>query len=91
MDAENCFEEEKLIDLLFHRADIKVFEKLWEQYNDAEKWGYLLHMCYCEYSYECVGGDYGDEENPPIDVEYLKYLEDLIEFLHSLGVQEVTK
>ena len=45
-------------------------------------------MCYCEESYESIGGDDGYLENPSINVERLKYLEQLIEFLEGLGVKE---
>ena len=38
--------------------------------------------------YESVGGDYGDEDDPPIDRERLSYLEGLIAFLEEKGVEE---
>ena len=48
-------------------------------------------MCYCEESYESVGGDFGYMENPPINHERLAYLEKLIDFLESNGIVEKTK
>ena len=50
------------------------------------EWGTLLRMCYCEESYESVGGDFGDEENPPINYGRLVYLKRLIRLLESKGI-----
>ena len=46
-------------------------------------------MCYCEQSYENVGGDDGDSVNPHINFERLKYLDELIDFLEKLGIKEI--
>lgn len=83
-------DEYALIDMMFDSSNIDSFKALWEQDKDAEKWGHLLHMCYCEESYESVGGDEGYLDNSPINVERLKYLEELISFLEGLGIKEVS-
>lgn len=44
-------------------------------------------MCYCEESYESVGGDEGYLDNPPINHERLAYLEKLIKFLEDNGIK----
>ena len=82
-------QEHDLIWMMFENEPIETFEKLLNEYNAQLEWGYLLHMTYCEDSYESVGGDYGDEENPPINHERIKYLEELIVFLEGLGIEEV--
>jgi hypothetical protein len=45
-------------------------------------------MCYCEESYESVGGDEGYLPNPPINHERLSYLKELIAFLEGNGIKE---
>ena len=76
-----------LIDMMLNNRPIEEFAELFE--SEAElSWGMLLHMCYCEESYESVGGDYGDEDDPPINRERLSYLEGLIAFLEEKGVEE---
>ena len=80
-----------LIGMMFENEPIETFEKLLNEYNAQLEWGYLLHMCYCEESYESVGGDLGYMDNPPIDHERLAYLEKLINFLESKGITEKTK
>lgn len=89
MDIQKDFDAYTLISMMFENASIDSFKPLWEMDKDAKKWGYLLHMTYCEDSYESVGGDYGYEENPPINLERVKYLEELIVFLEGLGIEEV--
>ena len=84
-------QEYDLIMMMFENEPIETFEKLLNEDNAELEWGYLLHMCYCEESYESVGGDLGYMENPPINHERLAYLENLIEFLESKGIVEVTK
>lgn len=88
MDKESNFTKDILIDMMFENSSIESFKRLWNKNKDADKWGYLLHMCYCEESYESIGGDDGYLENPPINVERLKYFEQLIEFLEGLGIKE---
>lgn len=83
------FDEYTLIDMMFDSLSIDCFKSLWDIDKDAEKWGNLLDMCYCEESYESVGGDLGYLENPPINTERLKYLRELIEFLEMSGIKEV--
>lgn len=89
MDKQTGFDEYTLIDMMFDNSSIDSFKQLWDEDKDAEKWGELLHLCYCEESYESVGGDEGYLENPPICVERLKYLRELIEFLEKLGIKDV--
>jgi hypothetical protein len=80
-------DEYKLIDMLFDRCPIEEFQQLWKSKENLD-WGELLHMCYCEESYESVGGDEGYLENPPINHERLAYLEQLIAFLEDKGIEE---
>ena len=77
-----------VIDMMFASEPIEKFEKLLNEGNSELDWGSLLHMCYCEESYESVGGDDGYMENPPIKYERLEYLGKLIEFLESKGIKE---
>ena len=88
INAETGFTERTLVHMMFDGSSIDSFRTLWNQDKDAEKWGYLLHMCYCEDSYERVGGDYGDSENFPIHEKRLHYLGELIFFLEELGIEE---
>jgi hypothetical protein len=76
-----------LIDMMFDGCPIEEFQQLWESKENLD-WGELLHMCYCEESYESVGGDEGYLENPPINHERLAYLEELIAFLEDKGIDE---
>jgi hypothetical protein len=76
-----------LIDMMFDGCPIKEFQQLWESKENLD-WGELLHMCYCEESYESVGGDEGYLENPPSNHERLAYLEQLIAFLEDKGIEE---
>ena len=80
-------DEYKLIDMLFDRCPIEEFYQLGES-KEALDWSRLLHMCYCEESYESVGGDEGYFENPPINHERLSYLKHLIAFLEDKGIAE---
>ena len=80
-----------LVMMMFEDEPIETFEKLLDENIEKSAWGYLLHMCYCEESYESVGGDDGDMENPPINHERLAYLEKLIRFLESKGIVEEKK
>lgn len=89
MNTQNNSDEYTLIDMMFEGSKIDSFKSLWDKDKDAEKWGRLLHMCYCEKSYESVSGDEGYLENSPINVERLKYLQRLIDFLEKLGIKEV--
>ena len=89
MNIQKNFNEDTLIDMMFDGLSVDCFKSLWNVDKDAEKWGILLHMCYCEESYESVGGDEGYMENPTINIERLKYLRELIEFLEMSGIKEV--
>ena len=80
-------DEYKLIDMMFDSRPIEEFQQLLESKENLD-WGELLHMCYCEESYESVGGDEGYLENPPINHERLSYLEQLIAFLKEKGIEE---
>lgn len=89
MNMRKTFDEHDLIDMMFESTDIDTFKLLWNNDNDAKKWSKLLHMCYWEQSYESVGGDEGYLEDPPINENRLKYLEELIDFLEQSGVQAI--
>ncbi len=89
MNTQKIFDENILIDMMFDDSSIDSFKSFWDKDKDAEKWGRLLHMCYCEKSYVSVGGDEGYLENPPICFKRLKYLEELIDFLEKLGIKAI--
>ena len=80
-------DEYKLIDMLFDRCPIEEFYQLWESQEELD-WSGLLHMCYCEESYERVGGDEGNMQNSPINHERIAYLNNLIALLESCGIKE---
>lgn len=75
-----------LVYMMFNSAPIEEFEKLFEADNTNLDWSQLLNMCYGEESYESVGGDYGNEDDPPINHEKLEYLAKLIDYLESRGI-----
>ncbi|MBQ2942906.1 MAG: hypothetical protein IJD97_11805 [Clostridia bacterium] len=75
-----------LIYMMFHGEPLETFEKLLKEEKELE-WGKLLNMCIGERSYQSVGGDYGDLENPPINHKKIKYLERLIKLLESNGIK----
>ena len=77
-----------LIHMMFDSKPIEEFEELWKLGTQGCDWGDLLHMCYCEESYESVGGDEGYKPNPPINHERLEYLSKLIALLESYGIEE---
>lgn len=79
--------EDTLIDMIFSSEPILKFKQIFRKNEQTQAWEQLLHMCYWEFSYECVGGDEGYLENPPINYERLKYLEELIYFLEENGVK----
>lgn len=66
-------EELELIDLMFESKPIEIFEKLFAENREDFDWSELLHMCYCEESYESVGGDEIYFENPSINYKRLAY------------------
>ena len=81
-------DEFELIDLMFESKPIEKFQKLFTENREDFDWSKLLHMCYCEESYESVGGVEGYLDNPPINYERLVYLKRLITFLEDNGVKE---
>ena len=89
MKTSNDSNEYTLIDMMFDNSSIDSFKVLWNKDKDSEKWGHLLHMCYMEEKYAHAGGDEGYLENPPICVERIKYLHELIDFLEKLGIKEI--
>ena len=89
MDVLEHIDGRDMIDMMYGRESIETFKTLWEKEKDPEKWSELLHMCYWEVSYERVGGDEGYPDNPPINVERIKYLEELIGFLEEVGIRAV--
>ena len=80
------FDGHDLIHRMFDSESIETFKALWKKNISLEKWSKLLHMCYWEVSYARVGGDEGYLDNPPINVERIKYLEELIAFLEGVGI-----
>ena len=77
-----------LIDMMFEGRSINEFEVLLHTENTELEWGHLLHLSRFEKSYEEVGGDCGDEKDPPINRERIEYLEKLIAFLELNGIKE---
>ena len=77
-----------LIYMMFDSKPIEEFEELLKSGTQVYDWGDLLRMCYCEESYESVGGDEGYMPNPPINHERLAYLNKLIALLESYGIKE---
>ena len=73
--------------MMFDNQPISEFERMFEYGANTQAWESLLNMCYWEFSYECVGGDDGYLENPPINYERLEYLEKLIKFLEVKGIK----
>ncbi|MBQ6929789.1 MAG: hypothetical protein IJN27_05775 [Oscillospiraceae bacterium] len=82
-------DEYMLVDMMFDNEPIEKFEELLKSGVVGPEWGELLHLCYCEESYEDIGGDEGYLENPPIDNERLDYLKKLIALLESYGIKEI--
>lgn len=76
-----------LVYMMFENEPIEMFEKIMEVENTEFQWDQLLDMCYTEKIYESVGGDYGDEDNPPINYDRIEYLNKLIDFLEQSGVK----
>ena len=89
MDLLEHIDGRDMIHLMYGNESIETFKALWEQGKDPEKWSQLLHSCYWELSYTRAGGDQGYLENPPIAVERIQYLEELIGFLEYVGIQAV--
>lgn len=76
-----------LLTMMFGSEPMENFKKRLESGEDSD-WGFLLHMCYMERSYESVGGDNGFMEKPPINFKRIEYLDELIEFLEHNGIKE---
>lgn len=89
MDMQKAFDGYDLIDMMFDSEGLDTFKALWEKDKGLEKWSELLHMCYWEISYARAGGDEGYLDDPPINMERIKYLEELIGFLKEVGIQTV--
>ena len=89
MDTQEHINRRNMIHMMYASESIETFKALWEQDKDPEKWNQLLHSCYWELSYTRAGGDEGYLDNPPINVERIKYLEELIGFLKEVGIQAV--
>ena len=89
MDTQEHINRRDMIHMMYGNESIETFKALWEQDEDLEKWSQLLHSCYWELSYTRAGGDEGYLENPPINVERIKYLEELIGFLEEVGIRAV--
>ena len=89
MDLLEHIDGRNMIHMMYGSESIETFKALWEQDKDLEKWSQLLHSCYWELSYTRAGGDQGYLDNPPINMERIKYLEELIGFLEEVGVRAV--
>ena len=89
MDALEHLDGRDLVQMMYGSESIENFKALWAQDKDLEKWSQLLHSCYWELSYTRAGGDEGYLDNPPINVERIKYLEELVGFLKEVGIQAV--
>ena len=89
MDALEQLDGRDMIHLMYGNESIETFKTLWEQDKDLEKWSQLLHSCYWELSYTRAGGDEEFLDNPPINVERIEYLEELIGFLKGVGIHVV--
>ena len=83
------FDEYDFVDMMYDNEKLDIFKSLWKKNNDLKKWSHLLHSCYWELSYQRVGGDEGYLENPPINMARIKYLEQLVDFLETSGIQAV--
>ena len=77
-----------LVDMMLAEEPIDKFQKLWSVEDNTDAWRQLLNMTCWEVGYERVGGDEGYLENPPINYERIKYLEELIVFLTSKGLAD---
>ena len=89
MDTREHTDGRDMIHIMYGSESIETFKALWEQDKDPEKWSQLLHSCYWELSYTRAGGDEGYLDNPPINVERIKYLEELTGFLKEVGIRAV--
>ena len=74
-----------LVMLMYENEPLETFEKLLNEDIPEEEWNELFRKCCIEESYESVGGDYGDEDDPPINHKRLAYLSKLIAFLKEKG------
>ena len=89
MDALEQLDGRDMIHMMYDSENIETFKALWEKDKDLKKWSQLLYSCYWELSYERAGGDEGYLVNPPINMERIKYLEEMIAFLESAGIQAI--
>ena len=89
MDVLEHHDGRDMIHMMYGSESIETFKTLWWKEKDPEKWSQLLHACYWELSYARAGGDEGYLDNPPINVERTKYLEELIVFLEEVGIQAI--
>jgi hypothetical protein len=87
MDTQEHIDGRDMIHMMYGNECIETFKALWEQDKGLEKWSQLLHSCYWELSYTRAGGDEGYLDNPPINVERIKYLEELVAFLEGEGIR----
>ncbi len=76
-----------LVFMMLKSEPLEIFENLLKEEKTELEWDKLLDMCYCEERYESIGGDLGNEENPPINYERLAYLEKLIALLEQNGIE----
>ena len=89
MKISEHFDGRNLIHMMYGSENIDILKSLWGKDGDLERWSELLHACYWELSYVRAGGDNGYLANPPIAIERIKYLEELIAFLEGAGIQAI--
>ena len=89
MDVLEHIDGRDMIHMMYGSESIETFKALWEQDKDLEKWSQLLNSCYWELSYTREGGDQGYLDKPPINMESIKYLEEMVAFLEGAGIQTV--
>ena len=89
MDIRESREDFDMIDLMYGSESIETFKALWVKDKERKKWSQLLRLCYWELSYVRAGGDEGYLDNPPINMERMKYLEELIAFLEGEGIHAI--
>ena len=87
MDTREHIDGRDMIHMMYGSESIETFKALLEQDKDLEKWSQLLNACYWELSYTRAGGDEGYLDNPPINMERIKYLEELVAFLEGEGIR----
>ena len=89
MNVPEHLDRHDMLYLMYGSESIETFKALWEKDRVPEKWSQFLHSCYWELSYARAGGDQGYLDNPPINMERINYLQELIGFLEEVGIQVI--